>query len=236
MKIVRTSVRTAAWCSTHRQPSAISVRTGRRCDAGATGRTTRDTSRAPSPTSSACAANGTATPTTNSRAPRGGPASWFMVTKPVCSRALARARSWCATSIGSRVAEAVSAKTSAVPSRNSAASTTAIDTVSVARDSARTPSTPARTRSTTTTTRRRSTRSARAPACSPKTSQGSCCSRTASDTRNGSSVREATSSGPAAREIPSPRLEVQLEASSHRKPRPHAGGTSASRARVMPPR
>ena len=65
--------------------------------------------------------------------------------------------------------------------------------------------------SQTITIRRRSTRSASAPAYRPNSSQGSRCSTAASATRNGSWVCEATSSGPAARARPSPRLDVQDE-------------------------
>ena len=64
----------------------------------------------------------------NRAAPNGGPASWFSVMNPVCNRALASARSSRATSIGSRVCELLSAKTSAVLSTNNAASTPAIET------------------------------------------------------------------------------------------------------------
>ena len=96
VKIVSTSVRTAAWCRTQRNPSAMSWRMrlprpgSRRCagqhDAGhqhgAQGRPARPGSRTAS-----------AMPAAKSAAPIGGPASWLTVMKPVCSRELASARS-----------------------------------------------------------------------------------------------------------------------------------------------
>ena len=50
-------------------------------------------------------------------------------------------------------------------------------------------------------------------------------------TSTGLRVCEATSSGPAARPIPSPRFEVHDEASSHRNPVPMRGGATTSRMR-----
>ena len=152
---------------------------------------------------------------------------------PVCSREFATARSSRCTSIGSSVLEVVSANTSAVPSRNIATSTTAIDTAPVSTESASTTSTAARSRSTTTTSSRRSSRSASAPAYSPKTSGGSHWSSAASATRNASWVCEATSSGPAAIAMPSPRLEIHEEASSQRKPVPRRAGTTVSTRRLL---
>ena len=77
-------------------------------------------------------------------------------------------------------------------------------------------STTARTASAAITIRRRSSRSDSTPAYRPNTSGGAHRSRAASETRNGSSVSEATSSGPAASAMPSPRLVVQDDASSQR--------------------
>src|SRR5665647_1644916 len=64
MKIVSTSVRTAAWWRTHRKPSAMSCRMWVRCSGSRPcgGRTMRDTSTAASPTSTTWAANGHAAP------------------------------------------------------------------------------------------------------------------------------------------------------------------------------
>ena len=174
MKIVSTSVRTAAWCRTHRNPSAMSCpmwlasARSRRCGGSAT----RETSSAPSATSTAWVTNGRAIPAAKSAAPIGGPASWLTVMKPVWSREFAIARSSRGTSIGSSVWEVLSAKTSAVPRRKSATSTTAIETVPVTTVVAIRTSTTARTRSTVTTMSRRSSRSEMAPACSPKSSGG----------------------------------------------------------------
>ncbi len=55
-------------------------------------------------------------------------------------------------------------------------------------------------------------------------------------TSTGLRVCEATSSGPAARPIPSPRFEVHDDASSHRKPVPMRGGATTSRMRPTRPR
>jgi hypothetical protein len=48
------------------------------------------------------------------------------------------------------------------------------------------------------------------------------------DTRNGSSVWEATSSGPAARAMPSPALLIRVDARSQRKLRPSLAGATVS--------
>ena len=233
-KIVSTSVRTAAWCRTQRNPSAMSWRTwlsmlrSRPC----AGSTMRDTSTAPSATRTAWVRNGSAIAVANSAAPIGGPASWLTVMKPVWRRELPTARSWRSTSIGSSVLVVLSANTSAVPSRNIATSTIAIETVPLITASASSTSTTARSRSTVTTMSRRSRRSATAPACRPKRSGGSHCSNAASATRKASWVWDATSSGPAAIAIPSPRFDTQDEASSHRKPTPRRSGTTASTRRL----
>ncbi len=70
-----------------------------------------------------------------------------------------------------------------------------------------------------------------APATRPNSSGGSHCTPAARETRNGSRVSEATSSGPAARAMPSPRLEVHEEASSQRNPVPSRAGTTVSTMR-----
>ena len=122
----------------------------------------------------------------------------------------------------------LSAKTSAVPRRNIATSTAAIETVPLTTARASSTSTTARSRSTVTTISRRSSRSESAPAYRPKTSGGSHCSSAASATRNASWVWEATSNGPAAIAMPSPRLDTHDDASSQRKPAPRRGGATAS--------
>ena len=146
VKIVSTRVRTAACARTQRQPSAISslmlvVAAGSRPCGGSA---MRVTSTAPKPTRIAWPRNGRAIPSANSAAPMGGPASWLMVTKPAMIRALARGRSSRATSIGSNVADALSANTSAVASRNSASSTAAMDTLPVRMETTSRPRTMAR--------------------------------------------------------------------------------------------
>ena len=73
------------------------------------------------------------------------------------------------TSIGSSVCDALSANTSAVPSRKSATSTTTIETVPVTIDAAMHREDDRPSKSTATTTIRRSSRSDRAPAYSPNT-------------------------------------------------------------------
>jgi hypothetical protein len=155
-------------------------------------------------------------PAANSAAPIGGPASWSKVINPASSRELATARSSRETSIGTRVAEVLSAKTSAVDSRPNATSATVTETVPVSIETTRTVSTTARAPLAAITTRRRSSRSDRAPAYSPNTSGGAQRSSAASETRNASSVSDATSNGPAAIARPSPRLVVQDDASSQR--------------------
>ena len=93
----------------------------------------------------AWAANGQARPSANSSAPIGGPTSWLSVTKPVMQPGVGDAEVVAATSIGSSVEVVVSANTSAVPSRNIAASTT--------RDGDRRPVTIVPTSTASTTTR-----------------------------------------------------------------------------------
>ena len=83
----------------------------------------RETSTAPRATATAWTLNGSAVPSVKNRAPSAGPTSWLTVTKPAISRALAMPRSALSTSIGASVPDVVSAKTSAVPSRNIATMT-----------------------------------------------------------------------------------------------------------------
>ena len=129
---------------------------------------------------------------------------------------------------GGTCSTVLSAKTSAVPSRNIATSTSQIDTVSVRTDAARSSRTPTRSRSTMTTMSLRSSRSASAPASSAKRNGGSHRRSAAIATRNSWSVWDATSSGPAAIAMPSPRLLTQVEAISHRKPTPSRVGATLS--------
>ena len=232
MTIVIVRVRTGGLCHSHLKPSTMSRRTWKSVLRSGRGATTRDTSTAPSATNRAWARNGQAIPAANRAAPIGGPASWLAVMKPAISRALPIGRSARSTTIGSKVWEVVSAKVSAVPSRNIATRTTAMLTWPVTIEAYRTTSTSARSRSTVTTIARRSRRSARAPAYSPKSSHGSCWSRTAIATRKGSCVWEATSSGPAEIEIPSPMLLIHDDARSHRKGRPSRTGAMTSAIRL----
>ena len=87
--------------------------------------------------------------------------------------------------------------------------------------------------STTMTIRRRSKRSAAAPPSTPNSRVGRYPLRTAIETRNGSLVCEATSSGPAASTMPSPMLLTVAAASSQRKLRPSLAGTMVSVGRAM---
>ena len=181
--------------------------------------------------STPCATKGIEVPAANSAAPRGGPASWLTVMKPVWMRALPTARSSRCTSIGSNVPEALSANVSAVPRRNSATSTTPIDTVPVPMLATSSPRTMTRTTSTPMTSDRRSSRSVTTPAGSAKSSLGSHCRVAASAIRNGESVCWATSSGPAAMASPSPRLPVHTDDSNQRKSLPRRAGATTSPTR-----
>ena len=80
----------------------------------------------------------------------------------------------------------------------------------------------------TTISRRRSTRSATTPAKRPKSIIGRNSRVHAEATSSGSRVSEATSSGPAATMMPSPMLEIQLDATSQRKDRPNRDGSAVS--------
>ena len=95
----------------------------------------------------------------------------------------------------------------------------------VATATVRAVSTAARTRFTASTRRRRSSRSTYAPLISEKSSHGSCWAKAAPAISAGSSVSEATSSGPAARTMPSPTFETALAAHSGPKPRPSRGAS-----------
>lgn len=213
-----TRVRTAAWFTVQRKPSAMSRRRLRLSCAGRsrTGSRTRDTSTTAAATSTSSVANGQAAPAANSAAPIGGPISWLRVMKPVCSRALATVRSSRCTSIGVSVPAVLSANTSATVSRPIAASAPIAVSVPVSIVATSPASTRTRARFATIMISRRSCRSDSTPAYRPNTSGGAQRSRAASEIRNGSSVSEVTSSGPAASATPSPRLLDQDEASSQR--------------------
>src|SRR6185437_1657259 len=143
---------------------------------------------------------------------------------PVMAREFAIPRSCWPTSIGSSVVLVVSPKVSVTPNRNSAARTTATPTRCVRIDAVRSSRIATRTRPVATTMARRSSRSA----YRPNNSQGSRCRNTAIATASGSRVCDATSSGPAARVIPSPRFVSHDEASSQRKLRPRRDGAISS--------
>ena len=137
-------------------------------------------------------------------------------------------RSSRSTMPGNSALLAESAKVSAVPRRNSTIRTTAMFTVPLMIVRTRATSTTARPRSTATTIRRRSTRSAIAPPRTPKRSTGRYWLSSAIETRNGSRVWDATSSGPAAIAIPSPTLLMTVAERRKRKLRPSRAGTTAS--------
>ena len=94
----------------------------------------------------------------------GGPASWLATITPTSSRALAMPRSRLWTIIGSSVMVVVSAKVSAVPSRNMATRTAVMFTSPDQITAARMASTSVRSRFTTMSSRRRWRRSASTPA------------------------------------------------------------------------
>ena len=190
-------------------------------------------------------------PAANRKAPIGGTRSWFVRRNAPCIRAFAMPRSSRATRLGISVLLAESAKVSAVPRMNRTTSTAAMLTVPLTITTTRAASTMARPMFTTTTIRRRSNRSAAAPPRTPNSRTGRYSLRSAIETRNGSRVCDATSSGPAAMTTPSPALLMTVAASSQRKPGPslpgrdglgqpagdesHAGeGTNASRRATRP--
>ena len=190
----------------------------------------RPTSTTASDTATTCVTNGHAIPAANSRAPRGGPTSWFAVSTPVWMRALPTPRSRESTSIGRSVAVVVSANTSATPYRKSTTRMTTMSTQPTTMATHSTATTTARRPSATMTTSRRSSRSATAPAHSPNSSHGRRCNSAASETSTALRVCEATSSGPAASATPSPMLLTHEEATSHRKDVPMRGGSTRSRS------
>ena len=128
------------------------------------------------------------------------------------------------TSIGSRVVVVVSPKVSHTPNRNRAASTTAMPTMWVTIDAVSSTRMPTRASPVTTMIARRLRRSATPPAYRPNISHGSRCRNAADATASGLRLSDATSSGPAASVIPSPRFVTHVEASSQRKLRPSRDG------------
>ena len=222
-------MRTAALPQVQLRPSTTSCRT---CERSAgrsrTGSRMRESSSALRARRTASVTNGQAVPATKRAAPTAGPTISFMTSVPVISRALPTPRSARPTTIGSSVPRVVSAKTSATPRTKRAARTATMPTSPASRAVARTTRTPPRARSTPMTSRRRSTRSARTPACRPKSSHGSRCTRAPRATRNGSWVWPATSSGPAASAMPSPRLPTQDDPTSQRNGVPIRAGSALS--------
>src|SRR5215475_5767484 len=144
------------------------------------------------------------------------------------AREFAIPRSCWPTSIGSRVVLVVSPNVSVTPNRNSAARTAAMSTRRIRIEAVSSSKIATRTRPVVMTMARRSSRSATTPAYRPNSSQGSRCKNTAIATTSGLRVCDATSSGPAARVIPSPRLVSHDEASSQRKLRPRRDGAMSS--------
>ena len=131
--IARVRVRTGACPQVQRKPSTdvLADVAGLARRRGTVSVTIRETSQAPSATQTAWITNGNAIPSANSAAPIGGPTIWLAVIIPAMIRALPMPRSRFSTTIGSSVLVVVSAKTSAVPSRNIAPSTTAMLTTPV---------------------------------------------------------------------------------------------------------
>src|SRR6185369_6169470 len=80
----------------------------------------------------------------------------------------------------------------------------------------------------TSTMRRRSTRSDSTPAYRPNTNEGAQRISAANATRNALPVSDATSSGPAAPAMPSPRLLIHDDETSHRYDEPRRRGTTSS--------
>ncbi len=197
VRIVRAKVRIGACARSHRTPSTRSAL--RPVLAAAWARVleaTRDTSSAPRANAAAFVANGSAMPIANRNAPIGGATSWLVSTNALCILAFAMPRSSRATRLGRSVLLAESANVSAVPMANRATRTTAMLTAPVMIVATSSASTSARPRFTMTTSRRRSNRSAAAPPRTPNSSAGRYSLRSAIETRNGSRVWDATSSGP----------------------------------------
>ena len=211
-KIVSTSVRTAAWCSTQRNASAMSWRMvgsggavaavrrqhapehqhGSERDARCTGRrTVRRGRRA------------------KSAAPDRRPGELVTVMKPVISRALATPRSSRCDQhrhqrrggvVGEHLGGAEQEHRRAAPADRATS-------VAIARVSST--STTARSRSTVTTMTARSSRSAITPANSPNTRGGSHWSSAASATRNASCGHRGDQQRTGRDARPSPRLLTQ---------------------------
>src|SRR4051794_4165389 len=175
--------------------------------------------------------NGRAIPIANRNAPIGGATSWLVRSTDPVIRAFAIPRSSLGTRRGRMLALPMSANVSAVPSANRAASTTTMLTTPVATLVASSARMTPRIRLTTAMSRTRSTRSATTPAANPNSSTGRFWASTAIDTRSGSRVWLATSSGPAASAMPSPVFVTTDVRSSTRKERPSRGGAIASAAR-----
>jgi hypothetical protein len=114
-------VRTGGCVHSHRNPSRTSrTRCERSASVGRDGRLTLDTITAPASSRTALSVNGSAMPSPNSNAPTGGPASWLPTTLEPCSRAFARPSPVLGTTTAIATVFALSAKVSAVPSRNNA--------------------------------------------------------------------------------------------------------------------
>ena len=186
----------------------------------------------PAPRRAPARRTATTVPTAKRNAPTGGPTSWLVVRKPACSRALPTPRSSRGTSIGSSVPLALSANTSATPNRNVVTSTTVdVDPAGDDRDAQRPPRRgPAagrrRRRAAAGRPGRRSRRPTARTAATAAAGAAPPCA-----TSTGLRVCDATSSGPAARPMPSPRFDVHDDASSHRNPAPIRGGATTSRMR-----
>src|SRR6478672_6655712 len=192
----------------------------------------REIRTAPRRKQAAFVANGRAIPIVNRNAPIGGPTSWFVSSIEPWIRAFPSPRSSRLTRLGRSVLLAESAKTSAVASAKRAIRTIAMLTDPVTTVYTRTDSIAARLTLAMTTIRLRSTRSATAPPGMPKRRNGRYSLRTARETRKGSRVSDATSSGPAATVTPSPRLLTNDAEKSQRKLRPSRAGAIASEVRA----
>ena len=95
VKIVSTSVRTAACAHSQRTPSAMSSRTdgrARRVGAAARAADPGDAAAPEQRRTTAWATNGSAIPAANSAAPTGGPASWLHSDEPGLQPGVARCR------------------------------------------------------------------------------------------------------------------------------------------------
>src|SRR5215218_6262679 len=235
--IVMNRVRIGGCAASHRMPSAMSARHEPRGAVWSPGSAaveyrTRVISTAPSAKQAASVANGNAIPAANRNAPIGGATSWFVSRTLPWRRAFAIPRSSRRTSRGRMLPPPTSANVSAVPRTNNASRTTAMLTAPVTIVAARTARIAARHTLTRAIIRTRSTRSATTPAVKPNSSTGTFCASNAIETRSGSRVCDATSSGPAASATPSPTLVRTEVARSHRNERPRRAGTVASARRA----